>query len=213
MGRLNWAVQSSRPDAAAFDMVELSMKFKNGRVGDLQRAVKVLRKPKQDPARVFFSCLGDPEAWKLMVFSDAALTSLWDGVSSMGAHVLFLVGQNGSCCPLSWQANNTKGVVKSTIAAEALTLQEGIDDDIYLRTILTNLLGISHLSLPLEAYVDNRSVVESIHSTKLVDDKRLRLEVGALKESFATGEVSMVRWCLGAAQLASCITKKGAPGN
>ena len=37
VGRLNWVVQGSRPHAV-FDMVELSMRFKKGRVGDLRRA-------------------------------------------------------------------------------------------------------------------------------------------------------------------------------
>ena len=41
---------------------------------------------------------------------------------------MFLVGQTGSCCFLSWHANKVNIAVTSTTAAEALSLQEAIDD-------------------------------------------------------------------------------------
>ena len=39
IGQLNWAVQGSRPDMA-FDMIGMSTKLKQGKVGDLVRAIK-----------------------------------------------------------------------------------------------------------------------------------------------------------------------------
>ena len=39
VGKLNWLVQGSRPDMA-FEMIELSTKFRKATVGDLLRAVK-----------------------------------------------------------------------------------------------------------------------------------------------------------------------------
>ena len=39
IGQLNWAVQGSRPDMA-FDMIAMSTKLKQGKVGDLVRAIK-----------------------------------------------------------------------------------------------------------------------------------------------------------------------------
>ena len=195
VSRLSWVVQGARA-GAAFDMAELRMRFKNGRAGDFQRAAKVLRKRKQNPAWVFFPCLGDPVAWKLVVCSDAALINLWDGVSSMGAHVLFLVGQNGSCCPfvLACQQDRKSGEVHY-IAAKALNLQETIDDGIYLRAILTDLLNWYVTSVPPIGRLRGQQELSGIHSFhKMVDDKRLRLDSSALKESLATDEVHMVRW-------------------
>ena len=57
VGRLNWAVQGSRPDMA-FEMVELSTKLKEGTVGDLIRAIKAIRKLKEQQASVMFPNLG-----------------------------------------------------------------------------------------------------------------------------------------------------------
>ena len=46
VGRMNWAVQGTRPDLA-FEMVELSTKFRRGVVGDLLRTTKGVKKLKQ----------------------------------------------------------------------------------------------------------------------------------------------------------------------
>ena len=60
VGRLNWAVQGSRPDMS-FDMIELSTKLKNGTVGDLIRAIKCIRKLQTGSSVVRFQNLGQFE--------------------------------------------------------------------------------------------------------------------------------------------------------
>ena len=98
VGKINWVVQGTRPDVS-FDMVELNTKFRKGVVGDLQRSIKVIRKLKDEMTQVFFPNLGDSSSWKIVVFTDASLANLCDGVSSMGAHLVFLVGSDNLCCP------------------------------------------------------------------------------------------------------------------
>ena len=73
---------------------------------------------------------------------------------------------HGKCCPLSWHANKIKRVVRSIIAAEALSLQEGLECGFYYRKMSENMLGISTKSIPIIAYVDNKSVIEAVYSTK-----------------------------------------------
>ena len=81
---------------------------------------------------------------------------------------------------MSWHAGKIKRVVRSTLSAEALSLEEGIENGLLMRSHLEELLQIKEETIPLIVYVDNKSVVESVHSTKLVDDKRLRLDLGAI---------------------------------
>ena len=206
VGRLNWAVQGTRPDMT-FDLIDLSTKFASGVVEDLQRATKCIKKLKEQKSLVYLPCLNDMKTWRLVVYTDAALANLHDGVSSMGARLLFLVDDKQKCCLLSWHAGKVKRVVRSTIAAEALSLLDGIEDGIYMKQLLKELLGID---IPIEAIVDNRSVVEAVHSTKLVEDKRLRIDVAAIQECLSSGDVVSVRWCPGSEQLANCMTKRGA---
>ena len=55
-------------------------------------------------------------------------------------------------------------------------------------------------------------MIEAIHSTKLVDDKRLRVDIAAISEALARKEVHEVKWCPGKVHLADCMTKRGAAG-
>lgn len=55
------------------------------------------------------------------------------------------------------------------------------------------------------AFVDNTSVVEALKSTKMVDDKRLRIDIAAIKE--IKNNNVLVKWIPGKVQLANCLTK------
>ena len=78
--------------------------------------------------------------------------------------------------------------------------------------MLENIIGIPHKTIPIIAYVDNKSVIEAVHPTKLVDDKRLRVDIAATSESLTRTEVSEIKWCPGNIDLANCMTKRGAAG-
>lgn len=55
-------------------------------------------------------------------------------------------------------------------------------------------------------------MIESVHSTKLVEDRRLRIDIAALTEAVTQGDVRKIQWCSGQKQLANCLTKAGANG-
>ena len=59
-------------------------------------------------------------------------------------------------------------VVRSTLAAEALSLQERLETGYYYREMLADILGFEYKAINIKAYVDNRSVIEAIFSTRLV---------------------------------------------
>ena len=205
-------VHGSRPDMA-FELIDLSTKLKHGNISDLSRAIKTVNRLKDVNSMILSPTLSpDVKNWKVVVFTDASLCNISDGTGSTGAHIVWLVDNHGKCCPLSWHANKIKRVVRSTIAAEALSLQEGLESSFYYRKMLENILGIPHKTIPIIAYVDNKSVIEAVSSTKLVDDKRLREDIAAISESLARREVSEIKWCPGNIHLADCMTKRGAAG-
>ena len=211
VGCVNWAVQATRPDVA-FDVVDLSTRFQCATVGDLIRAVKVIVKLKSETVKVSFPNLGDCSTWSIVVFTDASHANICNGLGSVGAHAVFVRNSHWKTCPLHWQAGKIKRVVKSSLAAEALSLQEGVDTALYTRHVLCEIMGVSPKTLPLIAYVDNKGLVEAVHSTRLVDDKRLRITIGAMKELLDSGEVSSVIWIPDNVQIINCMTKKGASG-
>ena len=58
---------------------------------------------------------------KLQLFTDASFSDLPDGGSQAG-QILFLTDNKGHTWPLYWNSSKIKWVVRSTIAAETLSL-------------------------------------------------------------------------------------------
>ena len=204
VGRLNWVAQGARPDKF-FDVINLSMKLRQATVTDLNQANRTFIKLQEYHSLIRYPVLKGE--LKLIVFTDAALGNLEDNVSSTCGILVFLCDGLNQACPLSWRANKIRRVVNSTLAAETLALQEGIKEAIYIQTLLKEMLPSR--SIPIDAFVDNKSLVDAIRSTKLVDDRRLRIDIGSLKQTLEN-EIRNIIWIPGDEQLANCLTKKGA---
>ena len=209
-GSLNWIVRGTRPDLA-FELIDSSTKFKAGKVEDLLKLNKVLIKVKENQAEIFFPDLGQEKNWKIICFTDASLGNLNNGTDSTGGYLLFLVNSmNAKASILDWQANKIRRVVRSSLAAEALSLIEGLEAAVLINNILQELLG---LTVAVHAVVDNKSVVDAVLSTTSVDDKRLRRDISSIKEMLEHGEVTTVNWVPGFKQLADVLTKRGVNGS
>ena len=63
---------------------------------------------------------------KLVVYTDASLGNLTDG-SSQGAYLIFLVENNGWCNLLSWHSERLKRMPRSSLAAEAIAVLDGLE--------------------------------------------------------------------------------------
>lgn len=190
--------------------MDLSTRLHKGTVADLCRTAKDVRKASQTQSSIMFPPLGDISTWKIILFTDAAFANL-NKVGSAAGHVIFIMGQDGKCCPISWRANKIRRVVVSTMAAEALALQEGIGDAIYTKKLLESIVD-ENANIPIYAFCDHKGLVTSLHSTCLCNDKLLRLNIGAIKRFLEDGQISSITHISGEKQLANCLTKVGASG-
>ncbi len=59
-------------------------------------------------------------------------------------------------------------------------------------------------------FVDNKDLVEAVHSTRLVEDKLTRLSIAAIKEHLSKNEILHVTHIPGVSMLADSLTKRGA---
>ena len=211
VGQLNWAVQGSRPDMA-FEMINMSTKLKQGTVENLVRVIKKISRMKDFHSYMTFPRLNKAAELKIVVFTDASLGNINEGTGSTGVYIVWLMDNTGQCCPIAWNAHKIKRVVRSTLAAETLGLEEGLEASYYYREMLASILGVKPRTVMIEAYVDNKSIIEAILSTRLVEDKRLRVDVAAIKESLQLHDVKKIQWVPGHLQLANPMTKQGASG-
>ena len=213
VGMLNWIVQTTRPDLY-FDLIDLSTKFKSSTVEDLIRVHKILIKVKNEKSEIFIPNLGnDFGAWRLIAFTDASLGNLNSGTNSCGGSIIFL-SHGDLVAPLVWRSGRIKRVVRATLSAEALSLCEGLDEAIYVKHILCEILSLDRCSfIPIIGITDHDGLQKSVKSTKLVDDRRLRMDIAALKENIEQGIVQDVRFTPSGDQLADVLTKKGVNGS
>ena len=77
---------------------------------------------------------------------------------------------------------------------------------------LANIIADLTSSCPMDVkcFVDNKSLVESLYSSKHVEDRRLRLDMAVIRDMLDRGELHRVSWVDTASQLADCLTKRGA---
>ena len=202
IGQLNWAVQGSRPDMA-FDKIAMSTKLKQGKVGDLVRAIKKICRLKDIRSYMTFPELDKMKELKMVVFTDASLGNINEGTGSTGAFIIWVMDKTGNCCPIAWNAHKIKRVVRSTLAAEMLSQEESLEASVYYRQMLEDILGIKSKSIQIEPYVDSKSVIGAILSTRMVEDKPLQVDVAAIQELLKTHDINRIQWIPGHLQFAN----------
>ena len=211
VGQLGWLSTNSRPDLS-YDVLELSCKVNNLKIGDIFDANKCLRKACMFESSMYFPKLNDLSNCKLVVFSDASFANLPNGVSSAGGFIIFLADSKRNVCPLYWESRKIRRVVKSTLAAETLAASDAIDNAYYLSEILSQILFKNKVNIPIELYVDNKSLYDNVFSVKNVAEKRLRIDIAAIKELVAEEKLKL-KWVETKCQLADGLTKKGVNPN
>ena len=210
VGSLNRVATVTRPDLS-FDVVNLSTHFRNAKVDDLINANKAVRKLKAQDVIMMFPGLVIDEKLKLILYTDSAYKNLCDGMSSCAGYIIFLLDCHNRCCPLEWKSNKIRRIVNSTLAAETLALECGIKDVLYQQAVLRELFN--HLPLNIDCYVDNKGVVDAVHSTRAVDDKLTRLSIAIVREHLCKKEISNVYHIRGVNMIADSLTKYGASTN
>ena len=111
-------------------------------------------------------------------------------------------------CPLSWKSNKVRRVARSTLAAEALAFTDGADTAYFIKQLAEELSSIAPNS-QIITYTDNKSLHDSANTTSQISDRRLRVEISAIREMKERGEIDL-HWINKERQIADCLTKKGA---
>ena len=200
-GQLNWIAEISRPDVD-FDTCQLSTRIREATVSDLQHANKVIRQVQQNPTFILFPKLNLTET-NLMLFADASFNNLAN-CGSQGGHIIFLTDNHNLAVPLQWTSNRIKRVVRSTLAAEALALADGCDNALYLSKLVGSTI-LATISLIL-CITDNRSLYDSINSSKPTSEQRLRIDISTLREMVRKKQTTL-KWVQGNRQLSDVMTK------
>ena len=207
VGQISWAAGVTRPDAA-FNACILSTFQAQPTCRNLLDANKALRDLKSSEVQISYPCM-DLKSIKIVIYADASYGNLHDG-GSMGGHIVFLSDINGACAPISWASKRIARVVRSTLAAETLSAVDAMDSaHLTLQILLEFLPEKKKEEIVVDLFTDNKSLFDLVNTSNLTRDKRLRVDVAALREISDRGE-AQIRWIDSKNQIADVLTKKGA---
>ena len=210
MGQINWLAGISRPDIG-FSSGQICRSSEHATVSDMVAANKLIYHIKNNQSDIVFPKLKNLEEVYIKVYTDASYNNLKDG-GSQGGHIVFLTdGRN--CCPLSWSSTKVRRMVKSASAAETLALLDGAESAYLQSKVIGEVIhGVRDRPVPVRCVTDNRNLFDSAHSTIVLTDKRLQLEMGIVREMLSKGEITL-EWVTSQDQLSDVLTKKGASGS
>ena len=207
VGALNWLATQTRPDLA-YEVTEFSTCFKKAKLRNLKDVNKCIKKMKSEEVCVTLpKMVGDVSMWSLLVYSDGAFANLPDKISSTGGHIMFLRDGEGNVATLKWCVNKIQRVVRSSLASEALTSQEAIEDAVFMKEVLCEVFGEEAFKIKINLIVDSKSLKDAIHSTSLVKDKLLRINMAAIKQMVDTYGI-VITWKPGCRMIADALSKK-----
>ena len=207
IGQLNWVSTQTRPDIT-FDTCEVSVRLKDATIRDIIKVNKIIRKLKAEKVSLKFSDMGNLTPIKLVSFSDVSFCNPSEQ-SSQGGYIIFFRNIHCKSVPIAWQSKKIRRVVKSTMAAECLSLLEAAETCYLLKSILVDTLKCKQSEITIECYIDNKSLKEAIYSTKSHTDKRLKIDLAVIKDMVLHQEIDAVIWIAAENQLADCLTKSG----
>lgn len=202
IGQLNWVSQHTMPEVS-FAVSSLGRQMKKARIIDLKNATKVVRKIKEKRTGITLEKI-ELSRSHLEVYTDASLGKGKEGESQIG--FIISLKQEEKVCPILWKSNKAKRIARSTIEAEALALADGLESAIYIREILKE---INLQEIPIVGNTDSKTLERAIKTTSGVLNRRLRIDIAALKEMLRANIFSEVQWVSTKVQVADCLTKSG----
>jgi hypothetical protein len=140
----------------------------------------------------------------LLVFTDASFN---DDISKNRAGVLvtrsFGLGRESPAHVIDFCSHKLRRVARSTKTAETLAASEGFDRGYYVGALLAWMGMNSGIFLVL----DNSSLYADVSTTRAPKEKRVKVDLALLRESFENGDLGAVIWADTTAQLADAMTK------
>ncbi|KAF2749253.1 hypothetical protein M011DRAFT_465695 [Sporormia fimetaria CBS 119925] len=152
---------------------------------------------------------------KLMVFVDGSFANNKDLSSQLG-FILMLVNESTDtddtftirCNVIHYSSTKCKRVTRSALASEIYGMVNGFDMGIAIATTLRMIverLGLAEI--PLIICTDSYSLYECLVKLGTTKEKRLMIDIMALRQSYERREITEIRWINGEDNPADAFTK------
>lgn len=145
----------------------------------------------------------DLESTKVVIISDASFANARGSRSQLG-FLIILTDKDGNANVVHYSSARCKRVTRSVMAAELHALILAFDYGFVLREMLKEVL---RRDVKLEALIDSKTVFDVVAKDGRTNERRLQIDVHALKESYTRGELTRIGWIPGHRNPADTLTK------
>ena len=210
-GKLSWLSECTRPDLA-YDCLDMSFHNRDAKIRDMKEMNKIVSKAKQYDTTLKYSKIGKFEDLKILGISDAAYLKQDEKTKSVAGRIILLSNKDETrVSPIMWKAKTIPTVCKSAKDSETRACDKTIEDSVYVarcfQEIYTGERGDAQMSVDI--VTDSKPLIDSINSSKQIDNKLLRPVIKFMKQSLDSKMVNSIRWCDTKVCLADVLTKKG----
>ncbi|CAL1147909.1 unnamed protein product [Cladocopium goreaui] len=221
-GQLAWVANSTRPDQAFLASFLQGIQDK-GTVAHVQLYNKAIREMKQRKVCLRFPSGIDVKDWRLMCISDAGWGTRANG-ESQGGFILCITTptiferRRTVCWIIDWQSKKLRRVVRSSVAAETLAGQNGLDSIEAFQAMLAEVLdGLTPRQFreivptnPAALVIDSKgffdAITRSCCSQAVSVEKRLQIDYAIAKETTVNQNI-IVFWVNNLRMSSDCLTK------
>ena len=145
----------------------------------------------------------DLKTTKLVLMTDASFANA-EGMRSQLGYLVLMVDDDDNCNIVHYGSNRCKRVARSVMAAEIQALVLGFDFAFIVKDLIEEILG---REVKLEALVDSKTVFDVIARDAQTSERRLQIDVLALRQSYDRGELDRIAWIPGDKNAADPLTK------
>ena len=151
---------------------------------------------------------------KLMVFADGSFANNKDMSSQLG-FILMLVNEKNNSESftlignlLHWSSTKCKRVTRSVLASEIYGMVNGFDIGFAIASTLRKVADQLALpAIPIVVCTDSYSLYECLVKLGTTKEKRLMIDIMALRQSYERREIAEIRWINGEDNPADAMTK------
>ena len=217
-GAANCLATQTRPDIAFEVSVLVGQLSHDGTVQCLKAANKLVRRIKSDRHFcLLFRKLPNTTMYALHIkaFCDGSWANM-PGLRSQTGQLYTIAGTSDTeemfeADVCHWRSQRIKRVCRSTLHAETLSATDTCDQAIFLGNMLRTWIHGDRPDAPqtrIDVLTDCHSLVDSMSQVVPTStEKRLRLDLLAIKESLDSGGINILRWVDTRLQLGDSLTK------
>lgn len=203
LGQLGYAASRTRPDVS-FSFAHLSQVKNEERNTQHSRALNsAVQHLQKEKFSIYFPKL-DLDSITIRGYSDAGFSNNSDLKSQLGILVL-LKDKNDNACVIHYSSWKSRRVVRSVLAAELFAFVSSHD---YCQIIAHDLHLITGKKFPVHLMTDSKSIFDTITKLSGVSEKRLMIDIAALRQSYSCGEITNIGHVLTRFNIADALTKK-----